>query len=55
MVAPASPTDLIIFTAVPDGPGALSDFIFETTFFTMSIMIGIGGLLAAIRWIGVRF
>ena len=26
-----------------DGPAALSDYIFEITFFTMSIMFGIGG------------
>ena len=43
MVAPVSLAALIISTTMPDGPAALSDFIFEMAFFTMSIGIRIGG------------
>ena len=64
MVAPVSPAALIVSTNMPDGPVALPDFIFEMAFFTMSIVIGIGGsftmsivigiggLLTAVRWTG---
>ena len=43
MAAPVSPAALIISTAMPDGPAALADFIFEMAFFTMSTVIGIVG------------
>ena len=34
---------VIISTTMPCGPAALPDFIFEVAFFTMPIVIGIGG------------
>ena len=43
MVAHVSPAALIISTTMPEGPAALTDFIFEMAFFPMSIVIGIGG------------
>ena len=43
MVAPVSPAALIISTATSDGPAALPDFILDMAFFTISIVIGMGG------------
>ena len=52
MVAPVSPAALTISTTMPDGPAALPDFIFEMAFFTMSIVIGIGGPLTEVHLTG---
>ena len=43
MVASVSTAALIISTTMPDGLTALHGFIFQTAFFTMSIVIGICG------------
>ena len=37
-----SPAARIISTTMPDGPGALPAFIFEITFLTISVVIGMG-------------
>ena len=43
MVTPVSTAALVISTTTPDGPAALPNFILEMTFFTISLVIGIGG------------
>ena len=43
MEAPMSPVARIIFTTMPDWPGALPAFICEIAFLTISMVIGIGG------------
>ena len=43
MVTPVSTAALVISTIIPDWPAALPDFILEMTFFTISMVIGIGG------------
>ena len=43
MAAHVSPTSLIISTTTPEGPAALPDFILEMAFFSISMVIGIGG------------
>ena len=43
MVAPVSPAALIISPTTPDGPAALPNFILKMAFFTISMVIVIGG------------
>ena len=43
MLAPVSPAALTISTTNPDGPAALPNFKLKMAFFTISIIIGIGG------------
>ena len=43
MVASVSTAALFIFTATPDGPAALLNFILEMTIFTIRMVIGIDG------------
>lgn len=43
MVTSVSPAALIISATMPDGPAALLNFILETTFVTISMVIGMGG------------
>ena len=46
MVTPVSTAALVISTTTPDGPAALPNFM-ETTFLTISMVIGIGGRSSA--------
>ena len=43
MVAPVSPAALIISITTPDRPAALPNFTLKMSFFTISVVIGIGG------------
>ena len=45
MVTPVSTAALVISTTTPNGPAALLNFVLEIeiTFFTISLVIGIGG------------
>ena len=43
MVTPVSTAALVISTTTPDGLAALPNFVLEMTFFTISLVIGIGG------------
>ena len=38
-----SPAACIIYTTMPDGPGALPAFICEVAFLTILMVIGMGG------------
>ena len=43
MVTPVSTAALVVSTTTHDGPAALPNFILKMTFFTISMVIGIGG------------
>ena len=54
MLVPVSPAALTISTTIPDGPAALPNFKLEMTFFTISIIIRIGGPLSCVHQIDVQ-
>ena len=54
MLAPVSPAALTISTTIPDGPAALPNFNLEMTFFTISMVIGIGGPSSGVHLIDVQ-
>ena len=54
MLAPVSPAALTISTTTPDGPAALPNFNLEMTFFTISMVIGIGGPSSGVHQIDVQ-
>ena len=47
MEVPMSPAACIISTTMPDGPSALPAFICEIAFITISVVIGMGGMIFA--------
>ena len=54
MLAPVSPAALTISTTTPYGPTALPNFNLEMTFFTISMVIGIGGPSSDVHQIDVQ-
>ena len=53
-VSTLSPAALTICTTTPDGPAALPNFNLEMTFFSISMVIGIGGPLSGVHQIDVQ-
>ena len=54
MLAPVSPAALTISTTTPDGPAALLNLNLEMTFFTIPMIIGIGGFSSGVHQIDVQ-
>ena len=54
MLAPVSPAALTISTTTPDGPAALPNLNLEMTFFTISMVILIGGPSSGVHQIDVQ-
>ena len=54
MLALVSPAALTISTTTPDGPATLPNFNLEMTFFTISMVIGIGGPSSGVHQIDVK-
>ena len=54
MLAPVSTAALTISTATPDGQAALPNFNLEMTFFTISMVICIGGPSGGVHQIDVQ-
>ena len=54
MLAPVSPAAMTIPTTTPDRPAALRNFNLEMTFFTISMVSGIGGPSSGVHQIDVQ-
>ena len=54
MLASVLPAALTISNTTPDGPAALPNFNLEMTFFTISMVIGIGGPSSGVHQIDIQ-